>query len=345
MADYYISNIQKIDSEDKTKNYIDLKLNELKIDDGYHTLWVEGKYLIKSNSVLPNYSFFLDVRTDFGEVLNVPLYFNKQVEKVMIPNSSTIRYMVDEYSFNFNLNLKNSSLFTEYIKNYKLKFEFIPMFNQEVINDFNIKVSTQNLQSFISDVNTSRDNRYVNYSNSFTISQGSNHLDFSVSPEDVQDMILVTVDKYDSTKPYLEMLRFNQLKSKLNIISGNVTLTLLDNLQSKPIDLEIKPKYVETFSHSLMLDEYVRYNPTTNDISISYENGLKGLYIPKDARVKIKLDLKIEYNRKLRTIVMDENITFNSGVVNSILGKIKQKPTGTNMEGAYSEIQSQEIYW
>ncbi|MGL4947788.1 MAG: hypothetical protein ACRC42_00145 [Mycoplasma sp.] len=341
MSNYYINYID----ENKDPKLAELNLKEINISDGYHTLWIQGKYLIKTNAKLPNYSFYLDVRNDFGEILNIPLHYVKNLEKVYKNNTNTIWYYIDEYEFNFNFNLKEASLFNEYISYLEIKFEFLPMFNQIVVDDFNVDVTTEKLQGFVSDINKSKEIKYIDYKNAYNLKKGTNHIYFNEMNDKKQNYLPIDFFLNEASKAYTEVLRFNGINKQLNILSGKIRLIYLNNSKSIPIDLEIKPKLIYNPVYSININEHVIYDKEIDDIKINHNSkNIKGIYMPIDSTIKIEFEIKVEYERMLRILKGNELLYFSSKNNNELIKKINYTNEKNTLEGVYSEIQSKEIY-
>ncbi|MGL4951010.1 MAG: hypothetical protein ACRC4M_04240, partial [Mycoplasma sp.] len=202
----------------------------------------------------------------------------------------------------------------------------------------------QDLQSFISDINLSQEKKYLDYANSYILNEGQNVININSLSGNIYNILNIDIDKYDGYKPYYEIIKFSQLRSPLNIISGKIKISYLNNMQSEPIQLIVKPELIENYFHSISIEEYLELDEKTDSIKYSYSPGMKGIFIEKDASIKIETDIKIEYNRKIRTLNSMQIINFKYSNSNELGKMIMTKNGISSLEGGYNEIQSQEIF-
>lgn len=341
---YFIKSIHKTSDVSEHKNYFEANLKKLSIEDNYHNLWISGRYNIKSNSQLPNYSFYVDVTTEFGQVLNIPLYYNSHLQTVAHPTEERTYYTVDEYTFSFNLNIFQSSQFNEYIKYKQIKFVFAPMFNQTVINDFKVETTTEDLQGFVADMNKSVSTYDTEYSNTYDLDVGVHRIFLNPMEEAQKTFLDVTVNGWDNEKVFNDFLVFTNLDEKLNVIEINFQLTFL-NTMIEPLKLLIPPILYNSQEAFLGINQYIKFNAYTNKLESKYLDGLNGVFVEGDAAILLEAKVKFQYKKVQRTINLRNILKATSIGNEQVVKNLKiQQQSQAEFTGVYSEIESEKIF-
>lgn len=342
---YYIQPIYTKNDINQKNLYFEGKVINMKINDNYNNLLISGNYRIKSNSFLPSYSYYLDVSSEFGQVLNVPLFFEKQIEKVNKPSASwETLYTVDQYNFNFNLNLQQSSYFNEYIKSKIITLNIAPMFNQIIINDFNVQTNTKDTQNFIIDINQSKETFETQYANLFELEPGDHFI--SLNKLNIPNTINlnINVNQFNPKKIFNQFILFKHMTSQLNLLDIKVLLTPLNGL-NKPLELILNGKLYSDAIVSLFINRYITYNADKGELVSRYIPNINGLFINHDITVEMKIKIKFEYMKCIRTINLNQYLNFSNADISENLNKLSyMQGTNIQLNEEYSEVVNEKIF-
>lgn len=341
---FYIQPIYTKNNTGQRDLYFEGKLKNVRMNDNYNNLLITGNYCIKSNSNLPSYSYFLDVATEFGQVLNVPLHFQQQIEKVNKPSSTSTLYTVDEYSFSFNLNLQQSSYFNEYIKSKVITMNISPMFNQIIVSDFNVQTNTGDLQKFIIDINKSKESYETQYANLIELEPGNysvwlNKLNI---PNTIK--LNLEVNDFDPRKIFNEFICFKEMTNKLNLLSTKITLTPLNN-SSQPLELTLDDKLYSDGVVSLSINRYITYDANKGTLVSQYLPNITGLFINEDITIEMNATIKFEYMKCVRTISLNQYLNFSNDKISQDLNKLSYTQNmNIQLNEGYSELANEKIF-
>lgn len=341
---FYIQPIYTKNNSGQNDLYFEGKLKNVHMSDNYNNLLISGNYWIKSNSYLPSYSYFLDIGTEFGQVLNVPLYFERQIEKVNKPSSADTLYIVDEYTFSFNLNLQQSSYFNEYIKSKIVTLNISPMFNQIIINDFNVQTNTGDLQKFIIDINKSKESYETQYANLIDLEPGDHSIWLNKMNIPNTINLNLEVNQFNPRKIFNEFIRFKHMTNKLNLLSTKITFTPLND-SSKPLELTLDDKLYSDGVVSLFINRYITYDASKGVLVSQYLPNITGLFINQDITLEMKVSIKFEYMKCIRTINLNQYLNFSNADISQDLNKLSYiQDINIQLNEGYSELANEKIF-
>lgn len=285
--------------------YINFQLNDFKIYERYDNLWVKGNILISSNSFLPNFSFYLDIDSEFAYNEQVYLNYVKTTDEYKDSKGKMIM-KVDLYDFNFRINLKSSSFFNEWISYTNINFNIIPLFNQKVIRDFNINVKEDVLFNFINEINNSKiliQKKYWNYNE---INPDIRKIILPINPLNNSEINHLTIKNHVlDNKPIIDCLStISSNNTYINVKELELSMyyDFLNVKEPKKIELISKNFESETKELNVGFNSYYEYDKFSKTFK-QKQNYINGIYSDSEVDVFFYYKIKLSINEMNRILV------------------------------------------
>lgn len=310
MATYYIKPLSPYSVNGN--EFFDSNIKKIKFKEENNNLWVNGELEIHNHANLPNFSYFLRVNSTLANLDNINLSFCNRFEK------ERNKYFIDTYQFSFMINLNSWSQFNNYLNNENFAFELIPIFNQNVIKDFHIDVSTEDLQSFIYEMNHSIHKININYSNCYRLTNSNRVISFDnfddnnkiwILNNKIEDNVLKHALIFDEGKQHIKIKNI-----KANIIYTNSE----SKTNSHAIDLNINRSKTLVY---LDFDSKYVYNQTNNTFDKKIADDF-GLFCNEKLALKLNIELDLEISSLSRKIIYEHDFNFCSDNTETSIKKI-----------------------
>lgn len=320
---YYIKPTYPEGNNNASNVYFKSWIDNFKIIENYSNWTLTGDIYIYSNTYLPNYSFYMDIKTYLFQINNISLTWKEQFYNKMINNQKEQAFSIDKYVFRVDVNLNNSSIYNEEVINQTIPFSFAFSFNQNIFSDFDVLYNENDRNQFINQINTYFINYDYIFSNTFILDDEIN--DFRIN-------------NYSDNLISFNVPNFFMLSSPINkLLTITKNSMLKVNLRNIKLEMQYKLKetsewfnYQETLkniffndeTYTLSLNNTYFYDESNNKITISLENQLPGIFIPKNTIGFINLEFELEYMNILRKVKFNRQFSFNEEYYNKCLRTI-----------------------
>jgi len=298
-----------LDTEIKSV-YFHSWLKNLKIDDTFGNWNLNGDYYIYSNSELPQeFAFYLRCKTFFVEVKNIPLLWEENIIQKNISNSLEQAFKIDKYSFNFEINTNDITIFKQKLVDQALEFEFMPSFNNSILNDFKVTTSTNDLQKFMNETRHNLETKIFKFTNFIELNNEINSIDFGFENLESDLINIRTFDWLNLDSPIDNLFKLfkysnKQMKIKNLIISINYKLNNLKEklFENSFIDQTILENVFDYKCKNIIFD--------SNLNELIFEHNSKPFWIPKIAKGIIEINFKLTYGSTIKNIQLKEDFSF-----------------------------------
>ncbi len=303
------------------KSWIDNVL----IDDNYGSWNITGYFYIYSNSFLPINAFYLNLKTYFSSVLNVPLKWEKEYVAKEIINTKNPAYNINQYSFDFILDTKKSNLDENIQNNKNINFNFEPIFNQNILTDYVITGLDNDVDRyiFINEVNKNTVDFNVVYSNFYEINNVNGNINLNPYINDSNDLLVYQTDDFiDIKNPINTIINFKKYDIE-NIILSQINYSIdyyIDNVL-KSLKFSVSNKYLFGKDFSLNIDEKFHFNDETKTLELAIKDGYSGIFIPHISNGFINCSFNIEFKNKIKRVNIKKPFNFTENIKSNLINR------------------------
>ena len=300
-------------------------VDNIEIDDNYGSWNFNGDFYIYSNSFLPINSFYLNLKTYFASVLNIPLKWEKEYISKEILNTKNPAYNINQYSFNFMLDTKKSNLDENIQNNKNINFNFEPVFNQNIFNDYVITGLNNDVDRyiFINEVNKNIVNFNVQYSNFYEINNENGKINLNPYVNNSTELLTYGIDSFNNLEePINSIINFKKNNIE-NIVLSNINFAVdyyIDNIL-KTLKFSINNQYLFGNDFSLKIDQNFYFNDETKTLELAIKEGYGGIFIPYNSKGNINCSFDIEFKNKIKRIEIKKPFSFIKNIKNNLINK------------------------
>lgn len=325
---YFIKQIDKSATDNK-ELYFNAKLDSLNIQERYSSLWMDAKLGIYSNANLPNFAYTLSFYSDVVNIDNINLKFDQRKE--MKKNNKFICYY-DTYQFSININLTNWSKYNEYLLETNLRCNLIPIFDQNIVKQFSVSVTTETLQKFIYDINQQKIVFDFNYANCFEVIDDLINID--KINDNPQYYIHCNIEDNYGINPLNYLLSMYCNFYEIDVLASEMKLIMNYHNKINEQTIKISQQKLTKNNSYLKLDHYYEFNTYTNNFEIINING-SGIFSNVELALFIQLELNIRVNQITRKLILNSNINFLKNSIDKFKYSIKSNELDKNFFWTY----------
>ena len=332
---YYIKKIDKDYLKQNENEYFNIYLDSIKAKEDSSILNLSGTVKIISNAKLPNFTYYLTLESSLGKADKINLNLIKTNEKT---KNNEVIWREEYYSFNIYFNLDDSSKYSGKVYNKHVYFKFIPIMNQNVINDFKISIDNNILYNFIYNLNNQNLYKESIYSNNFKLEAISKKINLA-ELENISDESNVYYIKHEDHSSLISSFFHLNFESPIKIEDYQAKLTYISENKINEIDIELS---VDNINQTIYVKPKYWYFYNSNLFEISNE-GSYGIIANSDLNFKIDISLILNINNTKKYFDYSNEISLKQNDYFKLINNVKIDHKNFVLS-AYMEVQNYEIF-
>lgn len=312
---YYIKEI-KNENNRPTGYFAYPKLKIFNVHEEHGRWLIDGKISMYSDSVLPYYSFYMNVDTSYFKVSDIKLEYANYYRTY-----ST--YRIDDYNFAFAVSLSNSILYQTTCIDTHVLFNFSFYFNQNILKEFSVKYNNDDVQRLVLQLNQVNIEAYHYFTNTFVLNydkqyfenygETTTNIGFKVpnylylsSP--IDNLVIIDLNRE-------RQLRIKQMKINLKYQIGNEETW--NEYEEKIEELVYYGKSIP-----ITLPYSYNFNPKSKTFERTTFNGHKGFYIPYISKGFIEIQFVMDTENEDKKVVINREFSFTDNTYDQALNTL-----------------------
>jgi hypothetical protein len=223
------------------------------------------------------------------------------------------------------LDTKKSNLDENIQNNKNINFNFEPVFNQNIFNDYVITGLNNDVDRyiFINEVNKNIVNFNVQYSNFYEINNENGKINLNPYVNNSTELLTYGIDSFNNLEePINSIINFKKNNIE-NIVLSNINFAVdyyIDNIL-KTLKFSINNQYLFGNDFSLKIDQNFYFNDETKTLELAIKEGYGGIFIPYNSNGNINCSFDIEFKNKIKRIEIKKPFSFIKNIKNNLINK------------------------